>query len=142
MRIAWARILGSREDKGVFQWSPVETFETSKPALSTLRRSSLTCASVVFIWNHGTSPSQSSIPSYPAFFTSSSPCSKLQSFGIILSPMDFFTAHSFVPGSLKNLLRGSADESRFENDGYPRGARHLENRQDSWRRRRPPQGAK
>src|SRR5229473_1561822 len=75
--------------------------ETSKAALSTLRRSSLTCAFVVFIPNHGTSPSQSSIPSYPAFFTSSSPCSKLQPFGIILSPMDFFMAPSFAPGSFQ-----------------------------------------
>src|ERR1700674_2103390 len=142
MRVAWARILGSRAERGAFQWSPVETFETTKPAFSPLRRTSLTCASVVFIWNHGTSPSQSSIPSYPAFFTSSSPCSKLQPFGIILSPIDFFMAHSFVPGRFKDLLRRSADEPRFESDGYLRGARYLENRKDSWRRRRPRQGAK
>src|SRR6184192_41806 len=38
MRIALARTLGSRAESGVSQWRPVETFETTKPAFSTLRQ--------------------------------------------------------------------------------------------------------
>src|SRR6266513_4771442 len=151
MRIASARTLGSRAESGVSQWRPVETFETTKPAFSTLRRNSLTCASVVLICNHGTWPSQSSMPSYPAFFTSSSPCSKLQPFGIMLSPIDFFTA---PPSRLPCLTelgqiakpQGPAPrvctESPFESDGYPRGGHGPESRQDNWQERRLPRGAK
>src|SRR5260370_35855541 len=97
-------MLGSRAERGVSQWRPVETLETTKPAFSTLRRRSLTAASVVFIWNHGTSPSQSSIPSYPDFFTRSSPRSKLQPFGIILSPMDFFMSPRLLPAQAFRVL--------------------------------------
>src|ERR1700722_15596145 len=90
--IALARTAGSRDESGVSQCSPVETFDTTSPAFSTLRRSSVPCASVVSIWNHGTSPSHSSMPSHPDFFTSSSPRSNDQPLGIMLSPMDFFMA--------------------------------------------------
>src|SRR5579864_1138272 len=90
MRIACSRTLGSRAESGDSQCRPVETLDTTRPALSTLRRSSRISASVVDIWNHGTSPSHSSMPSNPDFLTSSSPCSKLHPLGIMLSPMDFF----------------------------------------------------
>ena len=63
MAIARSRTLGSRDQTGVCQCKPVETFETTKPALSTLRRNSRISASVVDIWNHGTSPSHNSMPS-------------------------------------------------------------------------------
>src|ERR1043166_6631035 len=90
MRVAWARTLGSRAERGEAQCSPLETFDTTSPALSTLRRSSRNSPSLVLIWNHGMSPSHSAMPSYPARLTSSSPFSNPHSFGIMLSPMDFF----------------------------------------------------
>src|SRR6516165_9347249 len=92
MRRACSRVFGSRAESGDSQCRPVETLETTRPALSTLRRRASTCASVVDIWNQGTSPNHSSTPSYPDFLISSRPCSKLQSLGIMLSPMDFFIA--------------------------------------------------
>ena len=89
-----ARTLGSRAETGYCQCRPVETLETTSPALSTLRRSSCTSASAVLIWNQGTSPSHSSMPSKPDRLVSSSPFSKLQPLGNILSPMDFFISPS------------------------------------------------
>src|SRR5207237_275511 len=42
MRMAWARTLGSRDESGEAQCSPVETLDTTRPASSTFRRRSPT----------------------------------------------------------------------------------------------------
>src|SRR2546430_8885895 len=41
--------------------------------------------------------------------------------------------HDALPICLKDQFRGSARESPFESDGYPRGGHRPESRQENWR---------
>src|SRR2546428_9744350 len=113
MRTARARTLGSRDERGEAQCNPVETLDTTRPASATLRRSSRTSLSAVLSWNHGTSPSHSSMLSQPACLTSDKPLSNPHSFAIMLSPMAFFIARLLQARQVAGVIIAVQMNERF-----------------------------